>query len=1262
MARRGFGGISLVDAINRISGKVALAVNVRAFVSSGWMLRSLLSNAILTVSSAIQTIARLNDSTPSGPAGGFTYVIKDALGNLYNGTTGTLTPIATGMSTNPVSLVPFRPNTSVPPWMYIGDTSQSVSIVSTASHSALATAAGSSATWTNPANATSTTLFTTYTGGILNTLTVTASGLAIPSNATITGLGFSFHAGISAASGQLTIAPNFVGTSSQTVPVNTTVLPYSVGGNAYLWNLSLTPAILNAGFSFAVTVSRLTPNVVSLNNAVITVYYTTPSTFSCTGMVKVSSTGTVYKMGVKEPQIAPLVGIGTTTVAQYLNLPANTPPWTNISGANENYNYTGTDTQPPYPAIIQTPVAGATVSLTVIGTATVNGVNHAPDDSGPSSANYPGHFVTTPVIVLFAFTDSLGNVLAQSTSVGAPPVVGNVGSSATLTVPSGAAQLQIGINSAGGTFSSNVGSYLVQAVVSTASIPSNTALAGEVTAQVWGDSPHSGPVATYIWKNANDSGTGTARSFPASATSVNNSLIFDSTPEDGTVPVNWTTLDSSGGTVATIPLFSPALESDGYQDFNACITGSIFFPSGGTFTIQIKNKDQVMFGMGGGITSPNQPVTGTMGQTVTVINSLPLLYVSAINGSGGAVTQSFSVSVPAQGIYQFEIDWDYWYHSGRSLIVQVSPTAGAGVALLPPLPAGVRQNVSYVGVYRSSLTGAQSNPSPSTTPQFTPVLANTVQLAYSNDPQVDKVDYYRQDSGLPNFTYVATGPNDGLGGTINGVVYNTAITDELSDTGAAANPAVQYDNFEPFPSIDTPKSGYVTITAGVVTWVSGDQFNTRWLPGTVILIGSPTQQAYTLVSRPTSATTMVIPSIPDTIGSVIGQGVPYNISEPILAAQPLPYLFGPTDNINYMFGVGDPLRPGTLYWCKGSNLDSAPDTNQMDVTDPSEPLVNGCMSGGRGVLASIKRFWVIMPNFFNAEATATGTSGSTWTLQATSITRGLFYPRCLAVSGGGTIFFAVDDGIHASPGGLGSESITDNDLYPIFPHAGIPGQAVTREGVTIYPLDPTQPKAHQFSYTPGYLWVDYLGTDGLHHTLVFDEAAEGWIYDLYNVPVLTHAMNEGQSVQGFLVGCSDGTLRQMTSGGTETPTGTVLSPALGQQGWIQLQEFTAEYSSNANVTVTPIAADAGNGSIGCSPVVMPSTGGTIAKTKFLVSSNKCKLMYFKFESSDPTFKVYTEGFVCRVKSWGSTEGFKNVNPFQMVSPWFPPQGGSGGEA
>ena len=899
--------------------------------------------------------------------------------------------------------------------------------------------------------------------------------------------------------------------------------------------------------------------------------------FSCSGMVKVFANGTSRKMGIKEPQAPPIVGVNTVNVTQWLTLPATTPPWTNIGGVNANYNYSGSDTQPPYPATIATPVAGSIVTLTVTGTATVNGSTHAPGDSGPSTAGYPGDFIATPLIVVFAFTDSYGNIIAQATAGGSPPVAGNVGASATLTVPANAAQLQIGINSQGGHFSSNSGSYLVEAVVSTSAITTVASIVGLITAYVWGDSPHSGGVASYIWRNPNDSGTGIPRTIgTAAASASNNSLIFDSSPEDGSVPVLWSTLNAAGSTIGSIDLFSPALESDGYQDFNACVVGSMWFPQAGTYAIQIQNKDQVMFGMGGGATSTGGAVYGPLGQSITVANGLPLLYVSVASGGAGSVTQTIQVTVPEPGIYPFEFDWDYWYHSGRSLIVEAAPTPGAGVALIPPLPQGVRINVEYWGKYRASETGAQSNPSPASPNQQTPVLANTVSLPYSPDPQVTKCDYYRQDQGLPNPTYVATGPNDGLGGTINGIVYNTAIEDTLSDIAAAANDEMQVDDFEPFPATDTPKAGMVTIVAGVVTWKSGDQFNTRWLPGTLMLIGSPTQQAYSLVARPISATQIVIPDVPDTIGDAAGDGVPYNIAQPILAQEPVPYLFGPTDNIPFMCGVTG--KDGIIRWCKGNNLDSAPDTNQQNLTDPSEILVNGAMSGGYAIVFSIRRAWVMQPNSQNAEATATGTAGSTWTFRSTSISRGLFIPRCLAVEGSGKTFFRVDDGIHFSQYGQGSQSITDETLYPLFPHEGSTPAAIVRNGVTLYPPDDTKPQLQQFSIQGPYLYWDYMGIDSAYHTLVFDINAMAWVWDMTTPTATCHASNQGVSTQGVLVGCSDSTIRQFSSTGTETVNGTVVTPAIGGEGWQHLYEITVEYSSSATVTLGFTAADSGNGS------------------------------------------------------------------------------------
>jgi hypothetical protein len=113
-----FKGIDLTHPINRIrAGAVAVAVNVRSY-GRGWIgLRNVLTAAILTVGGAVNSIARLNDTTPAGPVAGYSIISADALGNLYCGAA----KVATGLSGNPISLIAFRPNASVQPWMYQAD-------------------------------------------------------------------------------------------------------------------------------------------------------------------------------------------------------------------------------------------------------------------------------------------------------------------------------------------------------------------------------------------------------------------------------------------------------------------------------------------------------------------------------------------------------------------------------------------------------------------------------------------------------------------------------------------------------------------------------------------------------------------------------------------------------------------------------------------------------------------------------------------------------------------------------------------------------------------------------------------------------------------------------------------------------------------------------------------------------------------------------------------------------------------------------------
>ena len=1160
-------GLDVTNPINRLAaGFATLAVNVRAYLSGGFMLRNPLSIAMFaSLPAPIHTIRRLNDSTPNGPPGGYTLIIgAGTILYAWNPTIGLVT-CATGLTGNPLSMVPFRPNTSVQPWMYVFD---------------------------------------------------------------------------SAIQGAVTLMTKYL-------------------------------------------ISGASVNFVS------------------NGLMKVRSDGLCYKTGIKEPQLAPVVSTANSSVVTTGTLLATAIPWTNYTGANPGYNYGETNGFPDptpdgtAPFVINVRDASFITITSLTGSATINGGAATPTTLGPSpaAATNPGHFVmakgtgatppATATVVIGAFTDGAGNVIPAGVAPLFFPSVWDVGAvigvSEAIEVPSGAVAFQIGINSTGNTFHLNSGSFALSVTVTTNALPTVTSILGTLNLAYWGDSPMSGAVGSYVWKNPDDpAGSGPTRSISnAIGTTTGNSFIFDATFTAGipalpgvgtqTLPMEWTALTPESVAIGETPVFpspitTPYTGNTFYNNFNFVMYGSIYIPAPGQYTFVLTSHDDVIWGIEdatvvsasavrqGAVSVPTG--LAEIGQTITVVKGYPLLPRGNQVGGGNSgengdfVTSTVVLSFAAAGIYGIELDFDYWFHDGRILLLQASPTPGAGAFIIPPLPASVRQEVQYRYVYRSSATGAPSNPSPESTAEAIPVAANTITSLWSPDPQVDVVDYYRIDSVTADFTYVATGPNDDSGGGTN-----TPISDSLTDAELGTQ-LLDEDNFEPFPVLDLPQKGICNVSGGVITWVSGGAiggtatgFNLRWLAGTEILIGSPTSLAYTFIARPTSTTTVTIPDVPD------GTNLVYEIEEPLLANQPLPYVWGPSDNIPFACATGDQINQGKMYWCKGNNLDAAPDTNQLDLSDPSESVVNGCYTGGKGLVFTIKRAIAVLPNFFNAQATATGTVGSTWSVRTTGITRGLFIPRCLCVSGGGNVYFRVDDGIHISPGGGASQSITDETLYPLFSHGGSTPTAIVRNGITIYPPDDTLPQLQRLSYDNGYCFWDFQGIDGNPHTLVFDEAAMGWVWDITTPAATIHAPNEGEATQGFLVGCHDGSLRQFSSTGTETVTGTVVTPAVGGKGFLHYYEVTVEYSSSAAVTFTPVAADADNGSYVGASTTLPSTGGEPTKYTFTMEANKFQWVQFLFQSTDPDLQVFLEGFAVEVSDWGSG-AYRTVRPFA-------PSGGEG---
>lgn len=563
-------------------------------------------------------------------------------------------------------------------------------------------------------------------------------------------------------------------------------------------------------------------------------------------------------------------------------------------------------------------------------------------------------------------------------------------------------------------------------------------------------------------------------------------------------------------------------------------------------------------------TTPLGPAAGY----VFIIGAGTALYVNAASVATGLsgfrlAMVSFRPDASPQP-WMYIADWDGADINGHSVGRQVKVNSGGTIystGIAEPqievavggapatTPPAVTSPLFYRYIYRSTATGAKSNPSPPMRVGYTvTTLAPLLILAFSPDPQVDILDIFRFDGALLDYTYVGSHPNSG----------STLYIDNLSDADAAANPLLEFDNFQPFPSIDLPKSGRLQVTgANTLTYVSGDVFLPDWLPGNVINLNFLT---VTLYKRPTHPTMEVL----EDLTAYIGTNFNWTIAQPTFAQQEMPSWWGPTDNAGYFFACGDPLRPGTLYFTKGNNPDSAPDTNQIEVTSPSEPLMGGCIVGGLAMVFSSERAWLIYPNFSQAVATVVGVIGSPFNLVESISERGLFVRHGICTDGGGWVYYIAKDGIRKSPAGSGSSSITDDSLYNLFPHEGIPQKVyniVTYSGGTpsvLYTISPPNYRnmdGMALSFAQGYVYFDYVGLDGERHTLIYDVAHDAWAVDVYGHTVSIHADNEGEytgintptTVQtgiGTIMGCStDGTVRAFDPTGPESGTMTILTPA-----------------------------------------------------------------------------------------------------------------------
>jgi hypothetical protein len=373
---------------------------------------------------------------------------------------------------------------------------------------------------------------------------------------------------------------------------------------------------------------------------------------------------------------------------------------------------------------------------------------------------------------------------------------------------------------------------------------------------------------------------------------------------------------------------------------------------------------------------------------------------------------------------------------------------------------------------RSKNTGVVGNPSPDmrygVNPRRESVLLNLPSAAY--DAQIDTWDIFRYGGTITSWRFIGSVPSSTL-----------TFRDIYDDSAAEAGDELDFDNFEPWPSVDVPNFGTATQVVGTVAVVSTtDTDILQYLPGTLIRFGG--QNFYTFRQRPMfiSGTSYLIQLI-ENAGN--GTNLPYLIQEPFLANQHLPYMWGPDAN-GVIFACGDQFRPGTLYFAKPYAPDSAPDTFNQEISSPTEPLLGGEVLDGVPYVASSLYWWRL---YFQPD-----NPSQRYSAVKEPIPRGLAAPfgHC---NDGSAIYWWAKDGIWSTAQG----SLTDADLYDLFPHEGVKGQSVTYNGITVQAPDYSQAAKFRLAYANGYLYAIYVNNIGTYQMLVLNVRTGAWSADSY---------------------------------------------------------------------------------------------------------------------------------------------------------------------
>ena len=268
---------------------------------------------------------------------------------------------------------------------------------------------------------------------------------------------------------------------------------------------------------------------------------------------------------------------------------------------------------------------------------------------------------------------------------------------------------------------------------------------------------------------------------------------------------------------------------------------------------------------------------------------------------------------------------------------------------------------------------------------------------------------------------------------------------------------------------DTPSNPYVIVTAvGNNTSSNVFQYQVQSSQGNFTPGGQVT--AIDMLSDTDIASASTVPQTNDVpVTTIAANGT-------TVYAQPLPFIWGPFNGTT-LFGCGDPNRPGFVYWCNPGNPDGWSSIQNVEVTQPSDPLQNGFFWGGSPWVFSQNKLYQLVPAQVGV---------GQYQPVLTACNNGL-YCRWGLAAGPDTpaVWYVASDGIYEIEPGSTPTCITDDDLYPLFNGLTVEGNA---------PINWNVETAIRLAYFNEEVWFTFQDIFGAQQVWIY-ERSQSWVYD-----------------------------------------------------------------------------------------------------------------------------------------------------------------------